>query len=215
MVSGSNKIDITVLWPDDVQFSPGISSASFKLFSNDKVIKEFKWPLSSIPDVINAYPHTFTESFNASGFRKVQLEQAERIISSAGTLPREDQTEIADIAQQIRTAFTEKNIDAINELMGTKYADLAVARFTTAAAVRAEEEEKYRELMDKTGFTVYFNGRNSFFSAADDRAVRLGQGRIGFPEPALIITWREGGKAMRWTMDLYFAKINGKWVIIR
>lgn len=215
MVSGNNKIDITILWPDSVKFTPAISSASFRLLSNDKLIKEFKWPVPGTPDQINTYPFTFSEIFKADGFPKVSLERAERVISSAGALPREDQAAIAAIAQQIRTAFTEKNIDAIDFLMEAKYTDLAIARFTTVDAIKEEEHKKYRELMGSPGYTVYFNGRNSFFSAADDKAVRLGQGRIGFPEPALIINYREGGRAARWTMELYFAKIDGYWVIIR
>ena len=215
MISGNNKVDITILWPDSVRFNPGITSGSFKIYSNDKLLRECKWPIAKVPEELNSYPYTFTETFRADGFPKVLLERAERIISSAGALPREDQAEIADIAQQLRTAFTEKDIDTIDSLMRVKYADLAAARFTTAAAVKAEEDAKYRELMGKTGYAIVFNGRNSFFSAADDKAVRLGQGRIGFPEPALIITWREARGTGRWTMDLYFAKIDGVWVIIR
>ena len=52
MVSGNNKVDITIFWPDSVRFTPDISSASFKLFSNEKLIKTFKWP-GSVPDSSN------------------------------------------------------------------------------------------------------------------------------------------------------------------
>ena len=214
MVSGNNKLDITVFWPDNMEFSSGISSALFRLYSNDTVIKEFKWPLSS-PELSNSYPHFYTETFKANGFPKVLLEGAERVISSAGTLPREDQNEIAAIAQQLRTALTEKDFDIIDSLFRTKYEDLATARFISQAVIKDETNAKFRDLMDKPGYSVLFNGRNSYFSAAEDRAVRLGQGRIGFPEPALIIVYREGRNTVRWTMDLYFAKIDGKWVIIR
>ena len=214
MISGNNKIDITVFWPDNIKFSPGIGSGLFKLFLNDKPTKEFKWPLAS-PDRINSYPYTFTEIIKADNFPKVLLERAERVISSAGTLPRADQDEIAEIAQQLRKAFTGKDIEAIDALFNTKYADLGTARFAAPLSIKAEANAKFRELMGKDGYTVLFNGRNSYFSAADDRAVRLGQGRIGFPEPALIITWKDGRTASRWDMDLYFAKIDGKWVIIR
>jgi len=214
MVSGNNKIDITIFWPDGVNYAPGISSATFKLFSNDTLVKEFRWPAAN-QDTQRAYPHTFTETFKAESFPNVLLERAERVISSVGVLPRKDQEEIAALAAQLRRAFTEKNIEKVNELLTAKYDDLAAARFTTTAAVKEEVAVKYRELMGKEGYTVYFNGRNSYFSAVDDRAVRLGQGRIGFPEPALIITWREDRKTVRWDMELYFAKIDGEWIIIR
>jgi len=215
MVSGNNKLDITIFWPDSVLYSSDISSASFKLFSNDKLLKEFKWPMASPQDKLNSYPYTFTETFKADGFPKVLLERAERIISSAGALPRGDQDEIAAIVKQLRTAFTEKDIDTIDELFAVKYADLAAARFTVPLTIKTEAEKQYRELMNKTDYAVFFNGRNIFLSAADDRAVRLGQGRIGFPQPALVITWKEGKNTARWEMDLYFSKIDGRWVIIR
>jgi len=214
MVSGNNRLDITIFWPDGIKYAPGISSATFKLFSNDTLVKEFRWPAANM-DAQKSYPHTFTEIFKAESFPNVLLERAERVISSAGVLPRKDQEEIAALAGQLRKAFTEKNIDSIGELFAAKYDDLAAARFTTTAAVKEEVDAKYRELMGKEGYTVNFNGRNSYFSAVDDRAVRLGQGRIGFPEPALIITWRENKKTVRWDMELYFAKIDGSWIIIR
>jgi hypothetical protein len=214
MIPGDNKIDITIFWPEDVKFTAGISSASFKLFSNNNLLNEFTWPGAS-PDSVRSYPHTFTAVIEAGNFPKVLLDRAERVISSAGVLPREDQAEIAGIAQELRTAIKEKDMDTIDRLFATKYADLAAARSASVSSIRNEARDQFTGLVEKPGYTVTFNGRNSYFSAAEDRAVRLGQGRIGFPEPAIVITWKEGGKTMRWTMELYFAKIDGKWVIIR
>jgi hypothetical protein len=217
MISGNNDIAVTIIWPERTAFAPGVSSASFKLFSNTTVVKEFKWPAPGIQDVSGSYPHTYTDTFKAaSGFPKVLLERAERVFSSAGVLPREDQAEIVAITEQFRRAFTEKNMEDIDALLKTKYADLAAARFTTPGAVKTETNLQYRELMEKDGYAIKaFSGRYSYFSTADDRVVRLVQGRIGFPEPALVVTWRDGRAARRWELDLYFAKIDGKWVIIR
>ena len=214
MVSGTNRIDITVSWSDSAQITANAASASFRLLSNNRLLREFRWSPSS-RDNQGSNRHTFSESFRADGFPRVLLERGERVASSAGILPREDQAEIAALGAQLRTAFIEKNINGIDELLRTKYTDLGRARFTTAAAMRAATNRQYREMMDKPGYTVSFSGRDSFFSVADDRAVLLAQGRIGFPEPAIIISWREGGRTVRWVMDLYFAKINGEWVIIR
>jgi len=216
MVSGNNEISITIFWPDGVKFAPGTASASFKLFSNDALVKEFLWPVAGVPDQNNSYPYTITETFKADGFPKVSLEKAERVISSAGVLPRDDQEVIAALAGDLRKAFTEKNIAGIGALFQTKYADLAVARFTTPAAVKAEADEQYAELMGKEGYAVTpATRRYSYSSTADDRVVRVNQGRVGFPEPALVITWKEGRATRRWDMELYFAKIDGNWVIIR
>jgi len=216
MISGNNEISFTVFWPDNVKFVPGTAPASFKLFSNDTLIKEFTWPVAGIPDQASSYPHTITEIFKADGFPKVALERAERVISSAGVLPKSDQEVIASMATELRKAFEKKDIALINELLISKYADLAVARFTTAAAIREEISNQYLELMEKENYTVRpHSWRFSYSSTADDRVVRITQGRIGFPEAALVITWKEKGVTRRFDQELYFSKIDGKWVIIR
>ena len=215
MISGSNDISVTVLWPEGIEFNPGQGSATFRLFSNTTLVREFRWPASGIPNIMTSYPHEFSDTFRSSGFPTVMLERAERVISSAGRLPADDQAEIVAIAAQLRRAFVERDMESINYLLRAKYEDLATARFTTAAEIRAEENTKFQELMGKEAYTVAFSGRNSFNSVANDRVVRLGQGRIGFPEPALIISYRENRRTERWNMELYFAKIDGNWVIIR
>jgi hypothetical protein len=217
MISGINEISFSIFWPDSVKFAPGYgASALFKLFSNDTLLKEFTWPIASKPDQANSYPYTFTEMFKADGFPKVALERAERVISSAGVLPKSDQEVIAGMATELRKAFTGKDIAVINELFKNKYADLAVARFTTAAAIREEISSQYLELFQKDSYTVRPPGSRFFYSStADDRVVQVRQGRIGFQEAALVITWKEKGAAKRFDQELYFSKIDGKWVIIR
>ncbi|GHV85622.1 hypothetical protein AGMMS50230_12300 [Spirochaetia bacterium] len=215
MVSGNNEIMVDLFWPEAVRFVPG-STARFRLFANDTPIKDFRWPASGVSDNLGSGNYTFKENFKADGFPRVQLERAERVISSAGVLPRGDQNEITALAENLRRAFTEKNISGIDSLFRTKYTDLAMARFTSPTTLRNRADASYQELMNKEAYAVRpFTGRYSFFSIADGRAVRLVQGRIGFPEPALVINYRENGKAARYDLDLYFAKIDGKWVIIR
>ncbi|MDR2702114.1 MAG: hypothetical protein LBB72_06765 [Spirochaetaceae bacterium] len=216
MVSENNEISITVFWPEGVRFTSGVSPVSFKLFSNDTLIKEYRWPAPGVQDMSSSYPRTINETFKADGFPKVLLERAARVISSTGVLPRDDQQAIAALVEQLRKAFTEKNIPNIDDLFSVKYNDLATARFTTPAAIKAEADKQYLELMEKEAYAIRpFSGRYGYFSTADDRVVRVIQGRIGFPEPALVITWREGRNTRRWDLELYFAKIDGKWVIIR
>jgi hypothetical protein len=216
MVSENNEISITVFWPEGVRFTPGASSASFKLFSNDTLIKEYQWPAPGVPDTSGSYPRTINETFKTEGFPKVLLEKAQRVISSTGVLPRDDQQSIAALVEQLRKAFAEKNIADIDDLFKVKYDDLAIARFTTPANIKAEADKQYLELMEKGAYAVRpFSGRYGYSSTADDRVVRVIQGRIGFPEPALVVTWREGRTTLRWDIELYFAKIDGKWVIIR
>jgi hypothetical protein len=41
------------------------------------------------------------------------------------------------------------------------------------------------------------------------------QGSLGFPEPALVMTYRENRRTLRYDLDVYFAKIGGRWVIVR
>jgi hypothetical protein len=215
MISGTNEITVDLFWPEGVKFSPG-SSARFRLLANNSAVKDFQWPLPNAADALDTEPHTFRDTFRANGFPRVQLEKAERVISSAGVLPRSDQDAITALAEELRQAFSARDAGAVNALFRVKYADLALARFTAAGSLRNAFAAEYRALMDKEGYAVRpFSGRYSFFAVAEGRAVRLIQGRIGFPEPALVITCREGGRTVRYDLDLYFAKIDGVWVIIR
>ena len=215
MVSGNNEFAVDLFWPEGVRASPG-STASFGLFANDLLIKEFRWPLEGRPDTLAAEPHTFRDTFRAEGFPRVQLEKAERVISIAGALSREDQQEIAALAEELRRALTDKNVEGVEALFKTKFTDLALARFTSASSLRTEASAAFRELMARDAYTVRpLSGRYSYAAVADGRAVRLTQGRVGFPEPALVVSFREGGRTLRHDVDLYFAKIDGKWLIIR
>jgi hypothetical protein len=216
MVSGNNELAITLFWPETAKFAAGTAAASFKLFLNNTLLREFKWPAAGVRDTLEVYPYTINDTFRASGFPRVMMDRAERVISSAGNLPRSDQEEIAVLSNEIRKAFTEKNIPEIDRLFRVKYTDLASARFTTVAALRTAADGTYSELMEKEAYAVRpLTGRYGYFSTADDKVVRLVQGRIGFPEPALVITYRDGRRTVRYDLDLYLAKIDGKWVIIR
>jgi hypothetical protein len=216
MVSGDNELVISITWPEGVKFAPGTSSASFTLFANDTILREYRWPTAAAADVAASYPYTISETFKPVVFPRVLVEKAEKVISSAGTLSQADQEEIAALAEDLRRAFAEKNLAGINNIFRVKYADLAAARFTSASAIRTEMAAVYGDLMEKEAYTVRpFYGRYGYFSTADDRLVKVVQGRIGFPEPALVITWREGRRTLRHDLDLYFAKIDGKWVILR
>jgi hypothetical protein len=216
MVSGNNEISITLFWPENIRFVPGAASASFVLYANDAVLREYAWPREDVPDTQESYPYTVNETFRAEGFPRVMMEKAHRVISSMGALPRSDQDEISALVEELRRAFTEKDVYRIGELFRVKYADLAAARFSTPAAVKGELESQYLTLMEKEAYAVRpFYGRYGFFSAADDRVIRVVQGRVGFPEAALSITYREDRKAARYDLDLYLAKIDGKWLIIR
>ncbi|MDR2314353.1 MAG: hypothetical protein LBE02_07440 [Spirochaetaceae bacterium] len=216
MVSGDNELVISITWPEGVKFAPGTSSASFKLFANDTLLREYRWPAAGAADAAASYPYTISETFKPVAFPRILVEKAEKVISSAGTLSQADQEEIAALAEDLRRAFTGKNLAEINSLFGIKYADLAAARFTTTTAIRTETAALYGELMEKEAYTVRpFYGRYGYFSTADDRLVKVVQGRIGFPEPALVITYREGRRTLRYDLDLYFAKIDGRWVILR
>ncbi|MDR1306681.1 MAG: hypothetical protein LBK74_03810 [Treponema sp.] len=217
MISGNNEIAVNIFWPDGLKFTPGAGSGVFRFFVNDTQIKEYRWPVAEVPEDTNSY--TINDTFRADGFPRVLIERAERVISSTGALPQSDQEEIAALAEQVRQAFTENDISRIGSLFEFKYADLAAARFITAAAVRAEMDAQFLEVMEKEAYAVRpfsYYGRYGYFSTADDRVVRLVQGRIGFPEPVLVITYRnEARRTARYDLDLYFVKIDGKWIIIR
>lgn len=216
MISGANEVSINIDWPIAAKFSPGAASAAFALYMNETVLKEFRWPAQGVPDVEASYPHTITDTFKADGFPRTQIERAERVRYSMGIFPQNDQTEIASVIGELRLAFTEKNMPKIGDLFKAKYADLAAARFSSPSDIKGEMDAYFLELMEKEAYAVRpMSGRYSFSTTMDDKLVRVVMGRPATPEAALGITYREGRNSRRYDLDLYFAKIDGKWVIIR
>jgi hypothetical protein len=214
MVSGTNTFEISVFWPEGVKFTPGISSVKIALNLNGETKQE--WRLPDADETPQSWPRTISGSFRAEGFPKLLIEKASTVISSTGALPQEDQQEISTLAGELMSAFTNRDIDAIDELFKYKYADLSMARFVSTSSLKAEMDDIYREIMEKDRFAVQpLFGRYNFQSTANDFLVKAMQGRIGFPEPALVLTYREGGRTRRYEVDLYFAKIDNAWVILR
>lgn len=211
MLPGENNFSITI-----IPFPPA-AAASFRFSLKQQtdgafppsVLFTFAWPEDGARREISG-------RFGAEGFPDLLAGKAERVISSSGVLPRSDQGEITVLTQAFRQALSEKNIDALHSLLEAKYRDAAAVRFIPAEEYRAESGVLYSSLMEKPGFTVLpLYGGYTFHSTADDRLVKVMQGRAGFPEPAVIVEYREGGVKVRREHDLYFAKINGRWAIIR
>jgi hypothetical protein len=215
MVSGENEFSITVFSPENGRVS---ASCSFVLKKQDiadgaeSVLYTLDWPGSSGETMLDV-----TEYFTPENFPAALMEKAERVISATGNLPMADQREITSIVQKLREAFTVKDIGTVNVLMETKNADLAAVRFLPLEECRAASEAFFVDLMNRADFSVRpLNGHYSFLSTADDRLVKVMQGRVGFPEAAIILEYRDdNGKKARHEQDLYVAKIDGSWVIIR
>ncbi|MDR0402306.1 MAG: hypothetical protein LBH35_01810 [Treponema sp.] len=215
MISGENEFSITVFPPENSRTASSCSFALKKKNLADGVESTFYTLTRSGADGETMFD--ITERFTPEYFPVTLAEKAEKVIAAAGVLPMSDQREITSVVHRLREAFSAKDIGAINALMETKNADLAAARFLRPEECRAASETFYLELINKADFSVRpLNGHYSFLSTADDRLVRVMQGRVGFPEPAIIMEYRDdSGKKIRYEHDLYFAKIDGSWVIIR
>jgi hypothetical protein len=141
------------------------------------------------------------------------MEKADLI---TGVLPQADQAEITAVVEKLRQGFAAKDLEAIDELFAAKYADIATARFLKTEEYKAEMDAFYTELFSREAFAVRpLYSRYNFQSTAADRLVKVMQGSLGFPEPALVMTYRENKRTRRYDLDLYFAKIGGKWLIVR
>lgn len=211
MLPGENNFSITIV-PFPVV---PVSSCTFSLVQQTEgvfppvVLFSFAWPDDGARREISG-------RFGAEGFPDLLAGKAERVISSSGVLSRSDQGEITALIQTFRQALSEKNLDALQSLLEAKCRDAAAARFISAEEYRAECRVFYSSLMEKPGFTVLpFYGGYTFHSTADDRFVKVMQGRVGFPEPAVVVEYRDDSGKVRHEHDLYFAKIDGRWVIIR
>jgi hypothetical protein len=214
MVSGENEFFIAVFPPENGR----TASCGFILKKRniadgaESTLYTLDWPGAS-----GATMFDITERFTPENFPATFMEKAKRDISAAGVLPMADQREITSVVQKLRGAFAAKDIGTINALMEAKNADLAAVRFLPLEEYRAASDAFYAELMNRADFTVRpLNGHYSFLSTADDRLVKVMQGRVGFPEAAIILEYRDSnGKKARYEQNLYFAKTGGSWVIIR
>jgi hypothetical protein len=218
MLFGDNEFEISIFWPDDARYTPGKASGVFTLSMEEtksggdtktSELYALQWPGS----LTENYPFSVTETFKPKQFPHVLIEKAERI---TGVLPRSDQEEITAVVEQLRQAFAAKDPALIDELLFIKYADIAGARFVRLDAYKAEVNSFYTSLFEREAFTVRpLYSRYNFQSTAADRLVKVMQGSIGFPEPALVMTYRENRRTLRYDLDLYFAKIDGRWIIVR
>jgi hypothetical protein len=218
MVSGNNEFALSLFWPDEAKFTPGKASAAFVLSvertppggkKEESVLYTLQWPGTTA----ETYPFTVTETFRPGKFPRVLLEKAEPV---RGVLNRTDQDEITAVVDQLRAAFSAKDLDAIDGLFAAKYRDIAAARFIKPQELKAEMDDFYTQLFKREAFAVRpLYTRYSFQSTADGRLVKVMQGSISFPEPALVATYRENRRTARYDLDLYFAKVDGKWIIVR
>lgn len=153
--------------------------------------------------------------FTLNKFPRVMISQAERLDNRS--LTKEDQEEISRIATMLQGAFSAKDLSAVDGLLKTRYRDLASARFLSAADFEAENSAFYASLVGNQGFAPRPpNGRYVFLSTMNGRLVKVTQGSVAFPLPALILEYRDDkGRRIRYDIDLYFAKINGVWLIVR
>ena len=188
-------------------------------------LKQYKKKPSGAPEELVLYTYQWStdekrrdisENFSPEAFPSVLMEKAARIGSSTGALPRDDQSELTAMVQALKQAFSGKDIAAINVLLERKYEDIAAVRFLPAEEYRKENAALYTALMEKPEFTVPpVNGHYSFHPVANGSLVKVMQGRTGFPEAALVLEYRDGGKKAQYEQNLYFAKIDGRWVILR
>jgi hypothetical protein len=221
MMSGKNDYTVTVFWPENIKFTPG--KGDFKLSldvskkSGDTLKETMLYTLKGPkPGAAETYPYGITETFVPEAFPATLLEKAERIMSDAGALPTEDRWEILDIVDRLSQALANQNAEAVYELQQDKYRDIALARYLPYETFRQQAEAEIRDLLGHANFEVRMTySKFNFLLTADNLLIRVVQGRVGFPEPAIIMTYRENNRTVQRSLDLYFAKIGGRWTIVR
>jgi hypothetical protein len=216
MISGINDFSINLLPLSGSAQNEPVCAFSLKQYKKrpdgapeESVLYTYQW-------LTDERRQDISGNFHPEAFPFVLMEKASKTGSSAGALPRDDQTELTATVQAFKQAFSVKDIAAVNTLLERKYEDVAAARFFPVEEYRKENTVMYMELMEKPDFAVLpLNGHYSFHPVANGRLVKVMQGRTGFPEAALVLEYRDGGKKARYEQDLYFAKIDGRWVILR
>lgn len=228
LVAGKNSVDIYVEWPHGLPYTSGEGRFEFAVFPSfpdvddpnpDNKYVDYQWPRNGIPET---YPNLCGETIDLGDFPHTRLQDAEQVETVKNGVFEEpangDKAIIISLVRELNMAFLKKDVDKIYELQRIKYEDIAVARYKDKKAQKEIIIEQLNWL--KSLGELELSGKNDeeyrFEFLNGNKIVLVTQGGINDPKPAVAVQEKgDGGKENQISVDAYFAKIGGKWTIIR
>jgi len=180
----------------------------------EQPVVDYHW--KARPD--DLYPVVYTCPFDLDDFPETMLACVEKLPAPEGevaVLSQEDKYAILSHIDQLVAAYLKRDFDAVYELQKLKFEDVATSRHQATAEELEEltsDARKFVVGLDKLEYHQP-DAPLQFVVTGDNKLVHVV--RSSSPEYALAFTYESEGEKQDFFIDPYFAKIDGKWVIIR
>ena len=212
VMPGENFFTVYLFWPPDRAFESGKAATTATLFIGQTSESETtRHPVAAmmypIPGIPEAYPYRVRQKFQANPVPPTRLwgdaQPVERL--SEG-----DQRDMVDLAERFRQTFVARNVQAMYDLTSYKFEDRARAEGFSPTEQRQAAMELYAEMVASNENVVapLYPELIVFDSIANGAVYRLTQGS------GQKLIRMEDAKTRR-RIDIYMAKISGKWTIVR
>jgi len=208
-----NKLDIFLFWPPARDFEPRTAQARLRVSVVDvkdgtpvgtEEIFTWTWPLPGLPE---GYPFILSQPI------KIPIQPATELWNRAQpveSVSEADQRQIITLLEQFLAALRAQDHTRLYELSILKFQDKGRADGHSADVMRQVALEGYAELT--SGNLVSMReldvDRLVFDPVAGGLAVRVSYGR---GQPPIVVETAEE----RRSVDVYVAKVDGSWVIVR
>lgn len=210
----TNRLTAFLFWPEDQPFVPGNARVKASVFVGDPqvqwvrpktVLGEFEWPR---PDVQEGYPYQFELPLQIPAMPPATLwDRAEPI----ATVSTKDREAIVKLVEDFRAALLGNDPDIAFRFVEERFADEARAYGKDPAGVRKSLVGVYASGMRKTGRTSQpLPVSDAVFDlVANSQLVHVTRRGVEYP------IQMDTDSGDRYTIPMYFARVNGKWEIAR
>ncbi|MCX8155644.1 MAG: hypothetical protein N3J91_04215 [Verrucomicrobiae bacterium] len=214
IMPGKNQISTFWHWPTEVAYKPGIARANVSVFVSDPestipkplhILAQHRWPM---PDKPEAYPYESSSIFELPGNPPTRLwVDAEPLPDKLS--PRDRQTALL-LVEQLADAIERQNLDDIMVLVDYKIREDALANGHDLEHLRQSMREQYQFVLEEPGL------KRQVLPADSLNCMVIGGNKLARVQQA---NWEEAliyhSESCRFKFDIYVAKIEGKWLIVR
>jgi hypothetical protein len=214
IVPGGPTLTVFLNWPANQPFVAGKAKISVSLFLADpqaptptpqQVLARFDWPISNVPE---AYPFNFSRPI-----RIVDLPPQVRLWSEAEKielLNADDRQQMLGVLEKFRLAIIQGQAEKAYDLSAYKFTDDALANGNDPKDIKAVAIQQYVSYIRQAEVhSEGLTGDNANFQILAAKQVVL-VSRASEPHGIVI-----KGNRMTVRIKTYFAKIAGKWQIVR
>lgn len=214
LLPGKNEISVEVLWPqaegsdDNVSLEVKFYLADLYKGFSDEAKRYVTFTLPENAD--RSKPLVWEQTFTIPFVENLLLAKAETVAE----LTEEDKQEMIDRIEELKKAYADMDIERIYALQGDAWEDVARARYKSPDL---EKEETTKAIEERFSITNLATPVEPLDAPKFEQMGRLVL--VYFdddPDPFTIkIDFEFDGGIYTWGAALCFAKVDGKWIILR